>query len=369
MNRKKKLLFIIPSLEGGGSEKVLSIILKYLSINKFDIALAVVCKEGLYYNEIPSAIEKINLQASRNRNSLIKVYRIINKIKPDIVVTFNVNHTNLIVFIASFFLPSTIKYVVREATTVSVFLKTYKKWKYFLKYFYKAIFKKMDLIICQSAYMRDDLIDNFNVLPEKTIIINNPLEINKISNLVENVKLFSGGYNVIAIGRFVHIKGFDLLIQAFSKIKEPLIHLTIIGQESPEELFYKKELIELVRKHKMEDRITFLPFDPNPFKYMAQANLLVLSSRFEGFPNVAIEANSLGIPVIAFRSPGGISDIIYEGINGLLIENGNIDGLAIAIEKSYLAKWNRTEIMNTAKKYDISFIIPAYESIFDNLVK
>src|SRR3981081_1323349 len=116
MSAKKKLLFIIPSLEGGGSEKVLSIILKYISSDRFNITLAVVCRPGIYYKEIPATVKKINLNVSRNRHSLRKVHCLIKSETPDLVITFNVNHIYIIVFIASFFLNSKIKYVAREST-------------------------------------------------------------------------------------------------------------------------------------------------------------------------------------------------------------------------------------------------------------
>lgn len=370
MQVKKKIVFIIPSLEGGGSEKVLSILLKYMSLDVYDVTLAVVCKTGVYYDKLPDGIKKINLHATRNRYSAIKIYSFLRSTAPDLVVTFNVNHTYLNVFIASLFLPSRIKYIVRESTILSLVLKKAGLLSgFFLKHLYKLAYSRMTIMICQSSYMKMDLMENFKLPPKKAIVINNPLEAEIVLRLShEDAKLFGSHYNVLAVGRLVHVKGFDLLINAFSKIRSSNIYLTILGEETLEDPSRKARLIELVKEHKLDDRISFLSFDPNPFKYMAQADLVVISSRFEGFPNVAIEANSLGKPVIAFRSPGGISDILMDGINGSLVAHGNTDDLAAAIENASVKEWNSASIKETTKKYDIRIIVPAYEKVFDNLI-
>lgn len=366
---KKKILFVIPSLEGGGSEKVLSVLLNYISSNRYDVELAVICKTGHYYDKLPGSIKKTNLQSSRNRYSAIKIYKYIKQASPDLVMTFNVNHTILNVFIASIFLGSRIKYIARESTILSIVVGR-KKWGFILKFLYKLAYRKLDLVVSQSSYMKKDLIEHFQIPERKAVIINNPLEVDMIANrAIGGGTLFvQGRFNILAVGRLVPVKGFDLLIDALSKVNDPRIHLTIIGGETPEAPMYKDLLLKLIGQHGLERRVDILPFNANPYGYMLQADMQVISSRVEGFPNVAIEANSLGKPVIAFQSPGGITDIIIQNVNGLLVENGNTAALAFALEEGSKREWNSVEISKTAKKYDISIIVPEYEKVFDNLL-
>ena len=96
----------------------------------------------------------------------------------------------------------------------------------------------------------------------------------------------------------------------------------------------KEKLLNLSKELNIEDRVHFLGFQKNPYKYMAQADLLILSSRYEGLPNVVLEANTCGLPVVAYNCPGGTREIIKDGLNGFLVECGNIDELAYKIEEA-----------------------------------
>ena len=207
---------------------------------------------------------------------------------------------------------------------------------------------------------------NFNISPGKTRVINNPIESKRIPPL--SLEKLSGmdesKYNLLAIGRYVHAKGFDYLILALKKINIANVHLTILGDETPEDPGYKNKLLALVQEQDLGEKVTFLPFDANPFKYMRSADLLVIPSRYEGFPNVAIEANTLGKPVVAFKASGGVVDIIDNGMNGLLVINKDVDSLAASIEQASKIKWDGAKIAATAQKYDAQNIIPLYENIF-----
>src|SRR3974377_357848 len=120
MDNKTKLLFIIPSLETGGSQKVLSILLNYISKDKFDTTVCVLTETGAFYDCIPDSVKKVHLHTKRVRFSVPKIYSFIKQSKPDVVFVFDVNNLSLIVGLVSFFLPSKIKYITRESTIVSV---------------------------------------------------------------------------------------------------------------------------------------------------------------------------------------------------------------------------------------------------------
>ena len=371
MNSKHKLLFLIPTLETGGSQKVLSILLNNISLEKYDISLAVLTHTGVFYDSIPKRIKKIDLGISRVRFSAYKVYKTIKQLSPDVVFVFDVNNLSLIVSVLTFFLPEKIKFITRESTIISVFINRYPVFKNVIKVLYKYTFRRFDKIVCQANYMKQDLVDNFGVNGDKIIVINNPLETDRITHLsLGSKKLFdSNAYNIIAVGRFVRAKGFDRLIEAFSLVKMPNIHLTIIGDATPEDLGCAEEIMNKVKFHNLNEKISFVGFKENPYEYMAQADLLVMTSHYEGFPNVAIEANILGTPVMAFNCPGGIREIIDDGVNGCLIENNDIHQLASAIDRVSKISTDRKCITWHAKeKYDIAKIIPQYENIISELI-
>jgi glycosyltransferase involved in cell wall biosynthesis len=372
MRVKPKLLFLIPSLEAGGAQKVLSILLNYVSKEIFDITLCVLTETGVFYDAVPDSVKKVNLRISRVRYSGPKIYRFIKATAPDVVFVFDVNNLSLIVGLLSFILPRRIKYITREVVVLSEFIKTYSFLKTTRRRLYSLIFRRFHVIVAQSNYMRYDLVNEFSVPKSKTVVINNPVEAEKIiKSAKSNEPLFSKiKINLVAVGRIVYVKGYDLLIESLSLVKNPSIHLTIIGEKTPENPGYCDYVLDKIKKHDLLDKVTLLGFQINPHKYIKQSDFMIISSRAEGFPNVALESNVLGVPVLAFNCPGGVSEIIEEGFNGWLVENGDIQALAQAIDRVAGLRMDSSKIsLFASKKYDVARIIPSYEKVILELLK
>jgi glycosyltransferase involved in cell wall biosynthesis len=157
-------------------------------------------------------------------------------------------------------------------------------------------------------------------------------------------------------------KGFEDVIKAFSYVKSPNIHLTMIGEG-----ILRPSLERLSLDLDLSNKITFLGFQKNPYKYMSKAKCLVLTSHYEGFPNVVLEANACGIPVIAFNSPGGVSEIIDNGKNGWLIENRSLTDLAKKIEETASQNFEKDQIKNyIEQRFGVTKILRQYQELFDN---
>jgi len=136
--------------------------------------------------------------------------------------------------------------------------------------------------------------------------------------------------------------------------------LTILGQ-GPEEENLKLIALELGLK----ERITFTGFVQNPYPYMSQADLFVLSSRFEGFPNVVLEAMACGTPVVAFECPGGINEIIEEGVNGWKVNLEDTSALARAIETAMKTQLDSNLIRKyVQERFGVKKIVQEYERAF-----
>ncbi|WP_201353782.1 glycosyltransferase [Hydrogenimonas urashimensis] len=354
--KRKKVLFIIPSMRGGGAEKVISIILKKIDKKKFEPILVLLEKKGKFLEELPP-IKIIDLKTPRARYALFQIIRVIYLEKPEIVFT-TLGHLNLIIALIRPLFSKSIKFIARESNTVSVQNQT-EKYPIIFNFLYRNIYNNFDKIICQSEYMKNDLIINYKIKKNKIVVINNPVDIDDIEKKSNDFKpecYNNNMINLVAIGRLVYQKGFDLLIKAFAKLDKKYT-LTILGNGP-----LRNELERLAQNYSINERIKLVGFQKNPYPYMKNADFLVLSSRYEGFPNVVLEANCCGIPVIAFNCPGGTNEIIKNELNGFLCSCSDIEDLTFNIQKAVNYKFNASLIKEYIKiNYNTNYIVQLYE--------
>ncbi len=357
MDVKKKIMFIVPSMRGGGSERIMSILVNHLDREIYDIILILLKKEGQYLDDLPNDIEIVDLNVKGTRFAIPQIISMIKNYKPDIVFS-TLGYLNLLISIIKPFLSKQIKFIARESSIVSVNNRN-SKYPNLFDLLYKIFYNNFDLIICQSDYMKNDLIKNYKIKKEKMVVINNPVNIehiNKLSTKSDKLLFDRSKINLLTVGRLSKEKGYDMLLQAISKL-DSNYHLTIIGMGNEE-----NALKSLVKKLSIEHKVDFIGIQENPYKYMRAANLFISSSRHEGFPNVVLEANACSTPVVAFDCPGGTREIIENDLNGFLVECGNIDKL---VEKIIVASdypWNKNDISNLINsKYKVDRIIYKYE--------
>lgn len=188
-------------------------------------------------------------------------------------------------------------------------------------------------IICVSESVCNDLIDFVKVRPASIQTIYNPFNFDRLENLGSKAfklpaKLIRKKY-IIHVGTFtLREKRQDLLIEAFalSKLKCKLV---LLGKGKNE-----KEINDLIKKHSLADKVVVPGFQTNPYPWIKYARLLVLSSRYEGFGNVLIEALALGTPVLS-TDCGGPNEILSEGMLDCLVPNGELKPLAKKIHSFY----------------------------------
>jgi len=171
---KIKLCIIHPNLRCGGSEKFISTICNRINTNLFDVELYIFDNEKAFYEITNSSVKVARLQIKNVRRSLPAILKIVKKSRPDILFTAS-NHLNIFLCIFKFLLPKKLKLVARESSIVSINNKRSKYGKLY-EMLVKRFYKNIDFIICQSRYMQDDLVKNYNIKTEKTTVIYNPVE-------------------------------------------------------------------------------------------------------------------------------------------------------------------------------------------------
>ena len=346
----------------GGAEKVLLTIFKHIDKSKFNASLALVKYEGSLLNELPKETGVIDFNSSRTRYIFLKFLKLVWSKKPDIVFS-TLGHLNLLIILLRSFSPPKVKFMCRETNIPSLVHKKKPSYKLY-SFLYRTFYNYYDSIICQSEDMKNDLVDTFDVFKSKISIINNPCNISEINRKMvtadnKNI-IFKGKYNLLSVGSLTYQKGFDLLLTAIKELKQDRFHLTIIG-DGPE----RNNLKELAKTLNISHIVDFIGFKDNPYSYMYQADLFILSSRYEGFPNVVLESMACGTPVVAFDSPGDISKIIINGSNGYLVEYLNTNDLTKVILSASKKNFDSHSISSSIKnRFSIEEIMPQYEKIF-----
>ncbi len=354
--KKIKLLLLIPNLACGGSEKYVSLLCNNINTDQFDITLAVLNNENPFYIINNPAIKIIGLNAKRVRNSLGAIRRTVRRTQPDIIFSIS-NHLNLYLAIYRWLLPKKIKFVARESSIVSINNRRTSAPKIY-NWLIKKFYQQIDRIICQSEYMRQDLIENFNVTPGKITVIHNAVEeITGYQPLNTSIT-----YKFITVARLSEEKGIDRLIRSVARLTIPFQY-HIIGEGDK-----RAHLEALISQLNLKEKI-FLPGQKNdPYAGMEDASLMLMGSHYEGSPNVLLEAGARGIPVIAFDAPGGIKEIIIEGENGLLVNDGDEKTFSAVIEKALQIKFDKEKIIAaTKKRFSLDTAVAKVEELLTGL--
>ncbi|MDF2552424.1 MAG: glycosyltransferase [Chryseobacterium sp.] len=360
MKKKISVMFILPDLETGGAERIVTTIANHLSRDKFEPKILLLRKQGGYLDFLKNDVEIIDINTERIRHSLKPILKEIYRRKPDIVFSgFGEVNAYLSLFIKLF---PKVKFIARETNVVSEHV-TKKEIRFFYNFY-----NNYQQIIAQSDDMMNDLINNFKIHRSKIIKINNPVDFDFIDDKLQfshKPESFKYNYkNVVAIGNLSARKGFDNLLKVFSRLKNEKIILHILGDGKDREILHQmKDFLGL-------KNVVFHGRQENPYEFLKFADLFILSSRYEGFPNVLLEAGACGTYSLANNCPGGINEIIQNDING---EIGNIDNhedfaqkILSILQQNYDKEW----IVNSIKsRFSKDIILNNYEKVLLDLMK
>ena len=365
---RKKIFFLIHEMSAGGATRVILNLVNNLDRDTFDIHLVVFNNKGVFLSKVKNDVSLHNLNSSRVLFGTHKLISLLLTQKPDIVFT-GITHINLTIAmwipILKVHLKDT-KFITREVSIPTLRAKKQKKSRK-IDYIYRKIISRFDVIIAQSQYMKKDLVSYYNIDAERVTVVNNPLDLKSINKrLTERYDkrklLLADKINIVAVGMLRKEKAFERLLRVFS-ILDNRYHLNIIGEGVQRKILeYKIESLNI------KDRVTLWGLQENPYIYMREAKLVVLSSLYEGFPNVLLEANACGTFVIANSCAGVGEEIIQDGINGILVEENNIDEFAKAIKKYANINYNRDKIVSTIEKYNVQNIVKIYKDMFIRLI-
>ena len=364
MMQKSRLVFIIHALNVGGAERIIATLLNHVDRDRYEVHLILFQAIGAFMDEIKDDVTIHNLNAPSVKRGIFALVKKLHYLKPDTVFS-GIGFINSLL---SAFIPTInrlsnkkIHWVARETNIVSI-LNNKERFSTINNWLYRHTYKNYDVIVCQSNVMRQDLLEQYQIPLEKMVIINNPVDMEKVQkgSLEQLSRPFlKEKVNILAVGAIRTQKRFDLLLQAFTLLEPNRYSLTIVGTGVEE-----SKIKALAHKLDIASSVYFEGFQTNPYKYMQHADVMVLSSEYEGFPNVLLEANSCGLPIIAFDCKGGTTEIIKKGFNGQLVPCKNILKLAQKIEQFNAKDFDAIGIKEHIKNnYHLDIILKQYNEV------
>jgi len=369
-NTRKKILFVLPNLTGGGAERVFTHLVNNLDRERFEPFLALGARRGEYLEFINADVSIYDLKAERARNAVPPLLKLIWRLRPQTVAsTVGMNFAGAF---AKPLMPRGTRVVLREGSSPTAFLADVSRQSpmraEFYRKCYKYIYKLADSIICQSDFMRDDIERNLHVPSKKLHRIYNPIDFEQIDNLAAapTEDFFNhSGVRLITVGRLAYEKAYDILLKAFAVVRKtnPTATLTFLGEGED-----RQSLENLTEDLQLNGSVYFPGFQSNPYSYMKQADIFILSSRYEGFSNVIAESLACGTPVVATDCPSAVREVIAEGVNGWLAENENVASLAETINRAIKEKNNLNAEairLDCKSRFAIEQILPQYEKQFE----
>lgn len=367
----KKIAFLINSMSGGGAEKLVKILIEHLDSEGYSVEL--ICLEK---NDVYSFIGNIKVTYlsdwSKGVGGIKKLiflpilafrlnkYITNNNIKLVQSHLFRANYVNLLVK----FFRSKHEIQVINHSVISRYKKEGLSGRVNL-FLIKQLYPFADKIISVSNVVEKDMQELFGFKNEKKVIYNF-FDINNIQKLVceeiNEFKFDKAKKYLVSVGRLISLKRNKDLVEVLSKVDKN-VELIFIGTgEKKENLRRQSNDLGLLQ------RIHFLGWVNNPYKYIKNADLLVCTSETESFGNVLVEAMVCGKPVLSTRC-GGPEEIIEDGVNGILVDVGNIDNMV----KSINMILNNKEIYNkyiknaylSSRKFDVRNIIKKYKKVLE----
>lgn len=367
-----KIAFFLPTLNFGGIEANSIRLANSLLESKYDVEFVLGIAEGEYLDRLNRSFKVINFKEKSSIKMIKPLAKYMRENNPDIVYTGG-EGANIIVMIAKFFSPKT-KVIISIRTNLTTEYKEsqYRRKKILYPLLSKYLYKRAEGIIAVSKGVADNASAFLKLPRNKISVIYNPIIDDELYEMMEKEVdhqwLKNDNYKVIiSVGRLVNQKNFKYLIKVFKEVnkEKPYTRLIILG-EGPE----KEMLQELIEEYELQNVVSLLGFVQNPYKYMKSSDLFVLSSKWEGFGNVIVEALATGLPIVSTNCPNGPDEILDYGKYGRLVEMNDVHQMKLAILKELeFPLIDRITREKRANHFSVEIAKEKYLELFDDIKK
>lgn len=315
MNKKKKIFIIIPKYKIGGAERVMIGIANQLAKYDFKVFLITLVKTEKFL--LSKNIKLINLDKKKVIYSIFQLKKVIDKYEPDICLS-TISHTNIALYIASKLTKHKSIIFLRESNNLFMSLDNYN-------FFYKFIFFQLikmsyrnSNLITPSLELSKELKKKLKIR-KKVYYIPNPILIKRSKHYIKKK------FDFISIGSLSSQKDHLTLLKAFkyANLKKNKLKLLIIGEGN-----LKQKISKYIFENDLKNKVKILKNTNDVNKYLNLSKIFILSSKYEGYPNVLLDAAATKIPIISTNCKFGPNEILEKGIFGKLFNVGDYNTLS-----------------------------------------
>jgi glycosyltransferase involved in cell wall biosynthesis len=371
---RRKVCFVLPSLNGGGAERAAVQILNGLDADRWDRSMFLFAREGPYLAEVDPSIAIWSADTASRWGRWRALRSFVARERPEIVMAFLSFFSALSATRAA---NTGAKVVFNLQTPMSEFLADAdyhwrRRWhKAAFAAIARAGYAAADMIVATSKGVARDLTSSFGVSPDQIEVLPNPVDLDRVraaaGEPIDAGVLPPGDSPlIIAAGRLADAKNYPLMIEAFAAVRQrTAARLCILGQGELE-----GQLRQLIAARGLGESVSLAGFQANPWKFIARADAFLLTSHYEGFGNVLIEAMACGVPVIATAS-AGTRDIIGHQVDGLLVEAHTPAAVASSVI-AVLESPARRDAMaraarSSANRFAVNQVIARYQHMLESI--
>jgi glycosyltransferase involved in cell wall biosynthesis len=326
------IAFFLPSLVGGGAERVIVNLAQGITERGIRVDLVIVAAKGALLDQLPPAVRLVDLGASRVLRSIGPLAGYLRRERPRVLVS-SMGHANLVAVWAARLAGRITPVVVTEHNTLSQEAQHERRlagrlWPHLLRTFYPWA----TTVVAVSRGAADDLARTSGLPRDRVEVVYNPVITPTMMALARKVPdhpWFAPGQPpvILGVGRLTRQKDFFTLVRAFAEVRRRRpVRLVILGEGED-----RPALEALAGELGLADEVALPGFQENALAYMAGSAVFALSSAWEGLPTVLIEALAAGARVVSTDCPSGPREILQEGRLGALVPVGDSAALAAAI--------------------------------------
>ncbi len=360
---RQKVMIVLPNLAGGGAERLHVNLANDWIIRGIDIEFALLRKEGELIQLLDPNISVVDLNIDRIRNAVIPLAAHLRKTLPQVVLTAMWPLTSAVTLA---WLLSGLKgklYLSEHEHLTSSYIGQGRVKSSYLKTIVKLSYPLATGVITVSQGVKEDLCELGNLPEHKVRVIYNPAAIgipaDREAPTVKSQLWGVGvGFHILTVGRLAKEKDHASLIKAFALLPKDINAKLVILGEGP----LRAELEALVTQLKLDSRVLLPGFMVDPYPWFQSADLFVLSSLWEGFGNVIVEAFECGLPVVSTNCPSGPAEILDDGKFGKLVPVNDPAALAAAIAESLKISHDRAVLKRRAQDFSVRKISDEYLS-------